>query len=139
VRVNSAVDHDSAHANDISRRGRIFNEDVLRRKVAIPDLVDLVISHRSETRKDERVPNLLLLNHFVYLSEQVGVVFDRARDKGFCQETAQKSSIEVLEPRLGVQNAQKSLAVLRLCAPPSKRWVVITAVVRVYRIVGHKP
>jgi hypothetical protein len=45
--------------------------------------VNLVISHRSETRKNERVPNLLLASHFVYLSEQVGVVFEALQEHPF--------------------------------------------------------
>lgn len=50
--MTSAADHDSTHANDISGRGRIFNEGVLGRKLAIPDLVNLVISHRPEDPKE---------------------------------------------------------------------------------------
>src|SRR5207253_1783044 len=72
--VNLAIDHVTVHADDVGGGGGIGDEHVLGRKGAIADLMHLIAAHRSGAGEDDGVPDVVLLDHALNSSQQVGVI-----------------------------------------------------------------
>src|SRR5262249_22110423 len=80
VRMHAAVDHVAAHAKDVGRCGWVFHVDVFYRQIAARDLMHLMVPHRPDRGQNDRVTDLLLLDHLLQAREQIGVVLETEHD-----------------------------------------------------------
>jgi hypothetical protein len=76
MRVNPSVDDIAIHADYIRWLSWILHERILGRKIPVADLVDVVTPNGPNRAKNNRVANLLLLDHLLHAGKQIGVKFE---------------------------------------------------------------
>ena len=76
VRMNSAVDDVSIHADQIRRLSWIAHESIVRGHGTVGHLVYLVAAYRAHSAQDDAILDVLLLHHLLHAGEQIRLVFE---------------------------------------------------------------